>query len=62
MADYSSDRSAVFDDLLDAGKRVTLERESAGGTYNPATGSIEGGVSTQLNGVAVLLNYSNYNY
>tara|TARA_Y100000310_G_C20489012_1_gene718220 strand:- start:282 stop:632 length:351 start_codon:yes stop_codon:yes gene_type:complete len=57
--DYPNTKAVTLSLLTKFGKTLSLERESDGGVFDPATGGITGGGTTILNGVGVLLNYSN---
>jgi hypothetical protein len=57
--DYASLRVDVLEILEEFGNSITLTRAEDGATYDPVAGTFSGGGTTNLNGVGVLVGYSN---
>jgi len=57
--DYAELRADVLELLNEFGNDLTLTRGNDGATYNPGAGTFTGGTTSNLNGVGVLLGYSN---
>lgn len=57
--DYAELRDDVLELLNEFGNPLTLLRAEDGATYDPKAGTFSGGGTTSVNGVGVLVGYSN---